>query len=218
MFSSASFSNPPRSNQTIKRFPARTILHALVVAITLALPLDAISEGGASIGVFFDVDGSTCEATVGEGETLTAYIYFFPGALTGTVRADFGVNGLPEGWEVDAQPNPDAQFAVDTPVATEGAGAAIGFASCQRDSPLLLYTVFIRTTSEESDVRLTVDPHVSVNWWPFCPRIGCACWSTCFRPICADGGQAFINSTSGGSCTVVAVEPKTWENVKALYR
>jgi hypothetical protein len=135
------------------------------------------------------------------------------GELTGgAVAADFRIQGLPSGWIVVVQPNPNASAMSGD---FFGNGGQVVFPACQTPAQGMLLPLFdfqIIPTDMTTKVLINVAPTIP----PADPNTNCAVVSGCQAPaarVCVNGFGAWIN---GGGCPLTA-ESWTWSKVKALY-
>ena len=187
-----------------------------IVSFVAAMVLGAGIASAASIGVFGDQAGGTCNIAAAPGGAGSLYILAtLGGAVSGGMTgAEFRVDNLPTAWFVNLIPNPAANLTLGNPFAL-GGGANIAFPGCQigGGGVVLLWTVSFFATTAETNRTLTVARHTNPSNLNFqCPLMT-LCDSPVFTKVCVSGGQAVIN---GPSCTV-AVAQKSWSGVKALY-
>jgi hypothetical protein len=194
--------------------PPRNITLALFAALFLILTTNA-TTAEERIVIAFDDDCTSCSTSIGIGQQAIARIRAVRGDfidLFGFRGANFRVAGLPNGWTVDCVPNPTANVVLGAPF-EEGVSMAFPGAYGLGGSCLELYTCTITATSSDTatlEVVAPSSPNIS------CPQPTCPCVNLAnspFQPLCAVGGQAYIN---GPGCTV-SVKQRTWSQVKRLF-
>lgn len=183
-----------------------------------ALACERIESIDASIGVYFDRQGTQCSGTIGPGEIATIYVVAHYGPLVdGIAGAEFRFVGLPSTWEVSPVPNPDV-LAIGDPF---GDGAVMGFV-CPRPEArrYVLYEVLVRAGDVQEDVVFTLERRAP----PINESLDCPIFVSCDEPrysqSCVETVPCFINSTKATPCdeTVVSVTSTTWSVVKHMYR
>ena len=191
-----------------------------LIAAIMALMLVAFTSPArsgpydTSIGLFASPDCSSCNVTIGVGETKPIYLIAVmqsePGfALSG---AEMRVEGLPGAWSAVPVPNPQANIVLGNPF---GDGAHIAFWPLPSGSCILLYTVWVTANTAVSDVTLKVVRHTTPSNPNFaCPRVFIECGS-CDIWLCSTGGQMFVNSDR--TCNV-GTDARTWTGIKYIYR
>ena len=132
-----------------------------------------------------------------------------------TTGAEFRLDGFPPEWYViSVTPSPQAVVTVGNPLT---GGCNIAFASCQTGTAAvaLLYSVQFYAANAVTQRVLSVHGHMHPSNSEFpCPML-VGCDEPCFCFGCSNGGTAAINYP--GYCAV-AVEPRSWTSVRALYR
>lgn len=191
----------------------------LLLASSLSVS-PASAENGA-IGLYFDSDCATCSQDVTVGVPFTLYVNatLAGGTAQGILRAEFSIGGLPSGWLTQSTPNPLASNVRGDPF---GSGASISFDRCITTTQLgcvHLYTIWVLPTTPADDLRLRIqanfdNPICSPTLPPWnCRPILVAC-DPLHSGYLVSGGQAILN---GPACTV-AVDERTWSDVRQLYR
>ena len=175
-----------------------------------------------SIGVYFDREATTCEASIPIYTEFTWYHIVRLGgdALEdGFTAAEYRQTGTPTGWIVSVVSNPFASLTLGSPLTD---GALIAFQTCQNgpNGIVLLATVTGFATSEVSDAELQIEAHTS----PSNPNFQCPspnllnCSAPLFTRICVAGSDAVINRLHSRLCLDLAVQPSSWTGVKSLYQ
>jgi hypothetical protein len=181
-----------------------------IATLVTALCLATGTASAQSIGVFFDLGGNDCDATVAMFTPAAYYILAGLGgpSVGGITGAEFRVDGTPGAWFPSATANPSANVTLGSPLT---GGCNIAFPVCQAAGPVLLYTVNMFATSAVVNDYLSVGRH---NTTPslLCP-VQVLCDAPVYTLVCVAGGVAIIN---GPPCTV-AVEETSWSTVKGLY-
>jgi len=188
----------------------------VIAPLVVALALAASTASAQSIGVYFDPNAASCSGTVLANTPTTWYILaLLGGPVAGGISgAEFREDGTPAGWFMTPNPNPASNLALGNP---NTGGCNIAFAGCQPGTGgvVLLYTVSGFATSPVVNNTLSINRHTSPSNPLFiCPLVT-LCDGPVFTKVCVRAGEGFINR-SGNPCTV-AVEQKSWSNVKALY-
>ena len=195
----------------------RTLLTTLFLLCTLTLGSAWAQSDTGTVGVAWDPQGLECERTVAPGTVGTFYLLayltgWFAGSTTG---AEFRLDGFPPEWYViSVTPSPQAVVTVGNPLT---GGCNIAFASCQTGTAAvaLLYSVQFYAANAVTQRVLSVHGHMHPSNSEFpCPML-VGCDEPCFCFGCSNGGTAAINYP--GYCAV-AVEPRSWTSVRALYR
>ena len=187
-----------------------------IASFVAAIALGANIASAQSIGIYGDPAGANCNLTAGVFQAFNWYILATLGgaAAAGTTGGEFRVDNWPASWSFNTiTPNAGANLTLGGPLS---GGCNIAFPACQPGSGgvVLLYAVNTLPLDAQSNRTVAVLKHTSPSNINFqCPLMR-LCDIPVFTKICVSGGQAKINGP--GNCTV-AVERKTWSNVKALY-
>lgn len=165
-----------------------------------------------SIALFADASCSSCNLSVGVGQTREFQISVVTGGQASIPESvaggEFRVSGIPTGWQavVIAQPY---VVSVGNPL-----GNRVAFAITQPQSStcIPLYAVQLTATSAASDISIRVEEATPSTF-------GCVllnlCEPLCDTQICVGGGQMFVNSHQNCS---VGIAASAWASIKALYR
>lgn len=173
---------------------------------------------GASIGLFSDPLGSSCNMQVQRPPGLdTLYVSLSTEGLPESIEYGLGVGfkieGIPPGWFVRQLSGPATEYFLGDPLGTEG--ALLSFYGLHASSHIPLYTYLIGPSPGESSAVLHVAGTSYRACWgdpPPCPFVSYdELASACH---CVHGGILYVNTP--GDCTV-GVEPSTWSRVKVLY-
>ena len=180
-------------------------------ALLIAAICSPVVTQAASVGLFSTPDCSSCDLTMGPGETRVFYIKAMLDDLPLT-GAEFKVEGLPAAWHTSFVPTPQANFVLGDPFGSRGVN--IGFPTTVNGDCVLFFTVNVTATNATTDVVLRVVGATPPSFPGFpCPLFIMEC-GPCEWWECVSGGVLFINSNE--DCTV-AVQPHTWTEVKSLY-
>ena len=167
--------------------------------------------------IFIDPCGITIPPfTTGQ---LTVWVCVENQILEGITSAQFRIDGLPSGWQVEVTP---AGTAVSTGELF-GAGVSVGFPTCENGVPVLpnarylaLYSVRVFATDDTSDILLAV----ATRSPPADPGFDCPLVTLCDEPaltkVCVGNHGAIVNPVFR-SCGL-PVEAMTWGKIKAVYR
>jgi hypothetical protein len=171
-----------------------------------------------SIGIYFDPQGTVCQGTIQPGVPSKLYVLakLDPALGTGAAGAEFRFTGIPEAWATYPVANPDV-LAIGDPF---GNGVAMGF-TCQTppSGVVTLYEVEVLAADELSELEFGIagkmprtNPDIS------CPFV-LGCDDPVFTKYCANMLPCFVNAIDPKPCGgSVAVTPRTWSQVKAIYR
>jgi len=201
-----------------------------VIGLTFAIVAlacgSAMAQDGGQIGVFADLDGSSCGITAAPYVASNFYILANPNTANtagGVNGAEFSVTtSLTVGADAifTPTPNPQSTLALGGPFT---GGCNIGFPSCVLPNAMgqvLLYTVqiVVLNAANATNATMTVQMHGTPSNPNFqCPLIN-ACDAPLFTAHCVNPGMAYLNPSSGpGPCFTVSVEEATWSGVKSLY-
>ena len=172
------------------------------------------SKGVELVYLSSDEGGVSCNLEVSVGETASFYVLGWTDFPWGIVGAELRVVGVPQSWVVSVTPNPLAHLTLGDPL---GEGANIAFpAPAGYGHAVILYTVVVTPTSQESDLEFSVthkSPPTNANL--VCPRLNYACPGPCDFFPCAEGRSLWVNSSQG---CVVSVEASSWTMIKGLYQ
>jgi hypothetical protein len=187
-----------------------------IVPLVTTLCLFAGAAFGQSNGVFFDQTATDCDATIPANSPATWYIIAILGGPSagGITGAEFRQDGTPGTYFMSANANPAANLTIGNPLT---GGCNIAFPDCQTGGGtghVLLYTINGFASGDAvPQTYLSILKHTT----PSRPDLQCPLLVLCDAPVytqvCVGGGQAIVN---GVPCTV-AVEPKSWSQVKSLY-
>ncbi len=189
----------------------------MIVALQCLGAAVALSQ---SVGVFFDPEGTSCERSIGSGDSGTLWILARGVDLQTLVGAEFRVSGFPSGWSVSTN---HLNNGVGISFGLED-GVILGlFSDTTRPAAtvaLVLWSVHYQATSDVPETILRVEARARPTNPSFvgpvlilqreptdCVR------SPHYEVVPAVGLEAVIN----GRCTI-AVERNTWQQVKELYR
>jgi hypothetical protein len=216
------------------------------VATSLALLVFAASPSFAvngNIGVYADQGQAICAADLGYQTTLTLYVYGLlqGGSIGGIQGAEYSIiPNVATDWIYSESFAPtDVQLGTS---AINGVtpGVNLAWGSCQSAGPIFLQSIDVLDVSGNfagTPVTLTVSAHSE----PSNPFFRCPTFVLCddptFTKVClgsnqvvdvcpfppgavaceySTSGEFFINPEPGFNCTV-AVQQKTWTEVKSLY-
>ena len=206
-----------------------------VIGLTFAIVAtafgSALAVNSGTIGVFADADGNSCVINATPYVPTTFFILAKPTIANtngGVNGAEFRITGAPSGADavLTATPNPASNLNQGNPFDTGGLapqGCNIAFPTCALPTAsgvVLLYTVQLVVLNgvNVADTEFTVTARnpptnpISANW-----LLINACDAPAFTAVEATGGKAYLNHASPGGCTTVAVEGKTWGQVKSIY-
>jgi len=191
----------------------------VIATLVAVLAFGVGSASAQSIGIFADPGSASCNVNA----ALYVGTNFYINAVGSGALVPAGVNGAE--FRVDTSfiggadailtptPNPAATLALGNPFT---GGCNIGFPGCQLGASVLLYTVqiVVLNAANTTNATMIVDQHTT----PSNANFACALINKCDAPIytafCVPGGTAFLNGQ--GDCNV-AVEDKTWSEVKNLF-
>lgn len=192
-----------------------------LLALTAALAI-AAGAGAGEIGIYADPNCTGCEITIPPfGGVDTLYVSVLndgdPPVPCGPwiCGAGFRIEGLPEGWAVDARPNPEACFVYGSPFGPEGVWVDLCGYGCTGDPCIPLYTLVLTTYLVRADVHLRIVGGLPCFSYGICPAVLTGdqpCDPTCH---CYPGGEIIVNPVND-HCTV-SVAPQTWSQVRRLY-
>ena len=191
------------------------------IGLGFGLPLLFLVPIGASaqsIGVFSDASASSCNIIWDTRESPFAeiYLHLLMGPLRNFAGLEFRVAGLP----VSSIP-PSTEF-FPSPAAILGTsisdGLTVAWHTCQGENataPVLLGRVTLISLNPVGEHTLAIQGSLTPSNPEFpCPLVN-LCDPPAFAKVCVAGGHAFMNSSR--ECTV-AVEERSWSEVKGLYR
>jgi hypothetical protein len=190
-----------------------------------------MAQDGGSIGLYASQEGSSCDISLALYTPTEFYVLAKPNVANtagGVNGAEFVIRGAPtSGIIFSATPGPGSTLALGNPIADESQPdgskgvANIGFGSCVAPDAMgvvLLYTISATDISGVADLEMTVskgDPPSNPTLAD-CPLIN-ACDAPFFTAHCVLGGKGYFNHSSPSDCLPVAVQNKTWGEVKSLY-
>ena len=187
----------------------------IVVLVWLQAMVMPAAAWNPEIGVAWDANGTTCEATVPLGSAGTLYVLATMNDLLAMDGAEFRVMGFPTEWPASVMPSPASSVSLGNPL---GDGCNIAFPGHQHASAsgvILLYTVTFQATSMVTERVLAITGHLH----PSNPAVTCPYLTldnVAFMTICAASHPGAINFP--GFCPPLAVEPATWSRVRGMYR
>jgi hypothetical protein len=182
-------------------------------------PAQALDSG--SIGIYADSLGTRCSVQATPFVPFKLYVLGKLQGLTscGIAVSEFGIEGMPSGFYSAWKANPRAQMQLGSPLTTAG----LSFEPCESggDGIVHLYTLEVVPTTEVHDVVLQVrggSPPTNADfpcpWFSLCDR---AMGLPLYTKRCLETPTFIINPSPGNDC-VTSVEPRSWGDVKALYR
>ena len=187
-----------------------------IAAVTLVL---ATGPAFAGIGIFSDPSGSDCNLTLPLGVPTQIYVLYLGEGGPMANGAEYRIAGMPGRFGVDyyAQQTHAPGSNLNLGNAFDGAGHNVAWPAAQpfdSNGNLLLatYTLVSLTAPVPAATILEVT-HRNPPFDPFfqCPLITDARYSL----LCQSGGKMRVN---GGPRCSVAVEQRTWTEVRNLYR
>jgi hypothetical protein len=199
----------------------RTVAIALAGGV-LGLAV-TVGNAPAGIGIFSDTDGASCDLTLGNFVASPVYVLYVGKGGPQALGAEYRIAGMPGTLDV-------TYFATMTPApgsnlnlghAFDGVGHAVAWAAAQpfdANGNLLLATYTLFQVGPPVPAG-TVLKAMARN--PPCDSCGCSFLGfpvlvgAQYDLICQPGGEMRVNG--GPSCTV-AVEARTWTEVRNLYR
>jgi hypothetical protein len=189
-----------------------------VIATLVAVMAFGVGSASAqSIGVFADTGSASCNITAG---AFVAVDFYINAVGTGVLPSGGGIraaefqllNTLEPGTILNPTPAPGSTPAGPGPTA---GGVAIAFGTCQTGPSVLLYTVqlvFLQATNVTG--TLAIAQHTTPSNANFECVVMNLCDDPVFTSVCVSGGEASVNGLF--DCNV-AVEDKTWSDVKSLF-
>ena len=202
----------------------------IAFALGAALVLAGSPVMAVRIGIFFDRDGTSCNAQVpiNTGGTFWILAILDSPPEDGIVAAEFLVSGFPLDWFVSFNPGSETVLQLGTPVFPPGFGwgTYVTFRGCQQGTNRIveLGSITFFANTQESLTLQVVAPSPNSHQGMSCPAVAlCDSTDSCapglFVPKltleCVEGLSATIN---GDPCTVVPTESMTWSRMKALWR
>lgn len=201
----------------VSSFMTRAVAGCCIVcALSFACPTSVVAvDPPASIGVYFDAEGTVCHGTIRPGTPGTVYVLEKFAGTAGLAGAEFRFTGVPSSWQVFPVPNSEILVLGDP----FGAGASMGF-RCQtpENGVIRLYSVLVLAADEQSDVRFAIEPRNPPSNPLFqCPlAIQCEPWFTAF---CVTNVPCVVNANQPVPCGgPTAVVPQSWTAMKQLFR
>lgn len=216
---------------------------SLALLVFAASPSFAVNG---NIGIYADQGQALCAADLGFQQTLTLYVYGLlqGGSSGGIAGAEYAIYpSVNTDWVYTEDFGVSGANVIIGNGAITGApqnGINLAWGSCQSSGPVLLETIDVLDFSGNFagvPVTLTVGAHTS----PSNPFFRCPLFVLCddptFTKVClgsnqvidvcpfppnavaceySTSGEFFLNPEEGFSCTV-AVQEKTWSEVKNLY-
>ena len=184
-----------------------------------ASPVHALDSG--SVGIYADSLGNSCSVRVVPFVPFKLYVLGRLRGFTecGIAVGEFGIDGMPASFYAGWTPNPRALMQLGSPLTTAG----LSFEPCEQghDGIVLLYTLDVVPTTEVQDVVLQVrggapptNADFQCPWFSLCDR---ALGLPLYTKRCLETPLFIINPSPGSDC-ITAVEPRSWGDVKALYR
>jgi hypothetical protein len=184
-----------------------------------ALPSQGLDSG--SVGIYADSLGTRCSIRATPFVPFKLYVLGHLDGLTtcGIANSEFGIEGIPPGFYASWAPNPHALAQAGSPLTTGN----LTFAPCEQghDGWVLLYSLDVVLVTEVRDAVLRMRGGAPPSNGDFpCAWFG-LCDQTEGQPLytkrCLETPSFIVNPSPGNDC-VTAVEPRSWGDVKALYR
>lgn len=193
----------------------------LGLGVLLATPQPA---SGQYVGIFLDPEASSCAANVGTNPRIDLHlIAVLDGTLPGVTGAAFKIIGAPATWTpqnvlwVPDQLAPvsagDPLFG--TPTYPNG-GVYVGSPQCMVGDRVELGRLVLLGPPTADNVHLQVTSLGMYGPQRDCPEMQ-HCDAPRYSSFCVGGGEIVLNGPAPSSCQL-AVEQRTWTNVKSLYR
>ena len=178
-------------------------------------------EASATIGIYFDTEGTQCQGTITPGAIDTVYVLAKLGAADdsycGIAGAEFRFAGIPPSWHTSPVLHPDL-LGIGDPF---DEGVTVVSAMCRRpvNGVVLLFTVLVLADAAVPDVTFSIEGRQPPTNQLFpCPLV-LACDDPVFTKVCVQAEPCFVNPTVPRKCAAsTAVAPTTWSQLKALYR
>ena len=199
-----------------------TLIHVCLLCCLFVTVLGANRSAAQMIGVYADLDATSCDITA-PVYTSTDFYLFARGSAN---LQPAGVNGAEFRVQHDVNSeailtstaNPASNVALGDPM---GGGCNIAFPQCQSGGPedlVLLYTVNFFAFMPVEDRLLQIDAHST----PSNPNFPCALINKCDAPIftavCVATSFGCVNYAQPNPCQGLAVEERGWSGVKELFR
>jgi hypothetical protein len=195
----------------------------MAVLLLVAQPVSA-----QYIGIFLDPEAASCAGDVGPTPRIDLHVVaVLEGAVTELAGAQFKIVGVPDTWTPENVlwvPDVGATISLGNPaflstIHPATPGVNIAFSTCQTGSgthrvPLGRLVLLGPPTADNVHLQVTGFDLVPVD--PDCP-IAFRCDSPYFSKACVGGGEIVLNGPAPKSC-ILAVEERTWTNIKSLYR
>jgi hypothetical protein len=184
----------------------------IVGALLLTLASPALAQVDNTIGIFLPTDCATGETVTHPGTPLMLSVCLvmngyrpYPTEISGTYAAvQLRLAGFPEGWDVEAVPDPDAASVSGDPLAAEGGELIVPLGE---GSSVPLYALTIHPRSTENPVTLNV-----TGVRTECPRFRWIGAAVDGAPLCAKDGPFMVTVEP-----LLPVEPITWSRLKARF-
>ena len=180
----------------------------------------AAGSASAGIGIFSDPAGSDCNLTLPNSVPTLVYVLYMGEGGPQATGAEYSIAGMPGTFGVtftaDLINAPGSNLNIGNPF--DGTAHAVGWPTPQ---PFDLNGNLLVATWIVTNVGAPIPPGtiLTVTGRPLYYEP--PCWGSPlvndaeFELICQEGGEMIING--GPSCTV-AVEERTWTEVRSLYR
>jgi hypothetical protein len=185
-------------------------------AVALVL---ASAPGFAGIGIFSTPDGTNCNLTLLTGLPQPIYVLYLGEGGPMANGAEYRIEGMPGTLNVDytatLTPGPGSNLTLGN--AFDGLGHNVAWPAVQPfdgNGNLLLATYTLHWFSAPAVPSGTI---LRVTYRQYCPYVFCCPLITDagFNLICQAGGHMRVN---GGPPCTVAVQQRTWTEVRNLYR
>jgi len=197
------------------------LVRGLVAAVLWIAAGSANADFEATVGVYFDPEGTVCSGTIEAGVPATIYIVAKtpPGQAMHGTTAEFRFTGLPPSWLVYPVANP-ATLTFGDPF---GQGVTIASVRVQcspeGSANFLMYTVLVLANETLENVRFDLAARNPPSNPIFsCPNV-LSCDAPYFTPYCVSTSPCFVNTTAPQPCAATsAVRHATWTSLRRLYR
>ena len=197
------------------------MLRSALIMPTFALALAHVTPAFAGIGIFSTPDGASCNLTLPLGVPTPVYVLYMNEGTAATPPAngaEYRIEGMPGTLGVNyiatLTPGPGSNLTLGN--AFDGIGHNVAWPAVQpfdANGNLLLatYTLVSLVPGVPAGTVLRV------TWRNFCWQWFCCPLTTnaAFDLICQAGGHMRVN---GGPACTIAVEQRTWTEVRSLYR
>jgi hypothetical protein len=197
-----------------------------IVVAAAALLLASQPTSAQYIGIFLDPEAGSCAADVGPNPRVDLHLIAVLGGDVPEMHgAEFRIVGAPESWtqqNVLWVPDVGTTITVGNPLFPSGpyprAGVGIAFSKCQTGGDthrVTLGRIVLLGPPTADNVHLQV---TTTTIWEdvTCPAVN-RCDGPAYPYACVGGGEVVLNGPAPSSCQL-AVEERTWTNIKALFR